>query len=117
MSEKQIAKRYLLSVFLLYIVGVVLLTAFMFALRSRVETQRVTELQTVIAGLLLPLIPCVSYAGFVCAFLKVGELTKTQMVLIVVLFPLVLAVLMLYGAVMLVPSIISAVKTLLTTDH
>ncbi|MBQ8980199.1 MAG: hypothetical protein IJ077_01160 [Eubacterium sp.] len=112
MNEKKIAKRYLLSLFGLYFAGAVLLTAFMFALRSRTAEPLVTVGQTIAGGLLLPLIPCVSYAGFVMAFMKVGELTKKQMILIVVLYPLVLVALTLYGVVMLVPSVISAIKVL-----
>lgn len=119
MNEKKIAKRYLISLTALYFIGAVLLTAFMFAVRSRTAEPLITAPQTVLCGLLFPLIPCVSYAGFVTAFMKVGELTKKQMILIVVLYPLVLVALTLYGVVMLVPSIISAIKALQApdTDH
>lgn len=115
MNKKQIAKRYLLSLFLLYGIGAVLLLAFMFALRSRSAEPLVTVGQTVAGGLLFPLIPCVSYAGFVTAFLKVGELTKKQMIIIVVLYPLMLVAVTFYGVAMLVPSVIKALKTVFTS--
>ncbi|MBQ7203856.1 MAG: hypothetical protein IJS03_07580 [Eubacterium sp.] len=105
MNEKQIAKRYLLSLFALYFVGAGLLLAFIFALSGRAEATTLDTKTIWLLALLLPLLPCSSYAGFCTAFLKVGELSKRQMVLLVVLFPLVLAALTLYGAVMLLPSV------------
>ena len=114
MTEKQIAKRYLISLFALYAAGAVLLTAFIFALAARGKTVIGTH-QMVALGMLLPLVPCSSYCGFCTAFLKIGELTKTQMILIVVLFPLLLVLLTIYGFVMLIPSIFRGIKAL--TNH
>ena len=111
MSEKQIAKRYLLSVSALYFGGAVLLGAYIFALRSRAPGAFGAS-QAAALAFLLPLVPTASYSGFVQAFLKVKELKKKQMVLFVVFFPVMLAVLLIYGAVMLVPSIIKNVRAL-----
>ncbi|MBE6720013.1 MAG: hypothetical protein E7571_05080 [Ruminococcaceae bacterium] len=106
MNEKQIAKRYLLSLLLLYAAGAILLTAFIFALSSRQSTAMFKTNHIIMLGMLLPLVPCSSYAGFCNAFLKVDELTKKQMILIVALFPLFIAAVTLYGAVVLVPSVV-----------
>ena len=106
MNEKQIAKRYLISVLALYLAGAVLLGAFTFALSSRAESLTLSGGQVLALALLLPLLPCASYAGFVTAFLRVKELKTKQMVLLVVLFPLVLVGVTVLGAVMMIPNII-----------
>ena len=113
MNEKQIAKRYLISVLALYLAGVVLLGAFAFALSSRAEAFTLSGGQVAAIAFLAPLLPVSSYAGFVTAFLRVKELSKKQMVLLVVLFPLVLAGVTVFGVVMLIPSVIKYISALL----
>jgi hypothetical protein len=55
---------------------------------------------------LLPLLPCASYAGFCTAFLRVKELSRNQLILTVVLFPLILVGVTVLGVAMLIPNII-----------
>ncbi|MBR3148565.1 MAG: hypothetical protein IKF64_00175 [Eubacterium sp.] len=104
MNEKQVAKRYLLSALGLYVFGAVLIGAFAFALGSRAESVSLSGGQIAALAFLLPLLPCASYAGFVSAFLRVKELKRKQMILIVVLFPLVLVGVTVFGLVMLIPN-------------
>ena len=112
MNEKQIAKRYLISALALYFGGAVLIGAFAFALSSRPESAELSGGQLAALALLLPLLPCASFSGFVTAFLRVGELKKNQLFLIVALFPLVLVGVTVLGAVMLIPNFIKYVTAL-----
>ena len=106
MNEKQIAKRYLISALALYFCGAVLIGAFAFALSSRPESAELSGGQLAALAFLLPLLPCASFSGFVSAFLRVKELRRNQMVLLVVLFPLVLVGVTLFGLIMLIPNFI-----------
>ena len=116
MNEKQIAKRYLISLFALYFAGAVLLGAFTFALSSRPGAATLSGGQIAALAFLLPLLPCASYAGFCTAFLRVQELSRNQMILTVVLFPLILVGVTVLGLVMIVPSIIKHIIVLLKTE-
>ena len=113
MNEKQIAKRYLISVPALYLAGAVLLGAFAFALSSRAEAMTLSGGQIAAIAFLAPLLPVASYSGFVTAFLRVGELSKKQMIAIVVLFPIFLAGITVLGAVMTVPNIVKYIRVLI----
>ncbi|MBE6817520.1 MAG: hypothetical protein E7520_07460 [Ruminococcaceae bacterium] len=106
MNEKQIAKRYLISLFALYFAGAVLLGAFTFALSSRPGAATLSGGQIAALAFLLPLLPCASYAGFCTAFLRVKEMSRNQMILMVVLFPLILVGVTVLGVAMLIPNII-----------
>ena len=116
MSKKKIAKRYLISLFVLYFAGALLMTAFVFALSSRSTSVVLQTNQIFALGLLLPLVPCASYAGFCTAFLRVDELSKNQMVLIVAFIPVVLVLLTVFGAFALLPSVIYYIYVLIKKD-
>lgn len=106
MNEKQIAKRYFISLFALYFAGAVLLGAFTFALSSRPGAVTLSGGQIAALAFLLPLLPCASYAGFCTAFLRVQELSRNQLILTVVFFPLILVGVTVLGVAMLIPNII-----------
>ena len=116
MSKKKIAKRYLLSLFVLYFAGALLLTAYIYALSQRSASVALQTSQVFALGLLLPVVPCASYAGFCTVFLNVGELTKKQMILIVVFIPVVLALITVFGVFALVPSIVKQLAVLIKGD-
>ena len=115
MDKKKFAKRYILSLTGLYFIGAIILFLLLFFLSNRNDVNNALEINQVIAlSLILPLLPCASYAGFCCAFGKIRELNKTWIIAICVFFPITLVLITLYGFIMLIPSFIKSVKTLIT---
>ncbi len=113
MNDKKFAKRYIISMFALYFVGAVFLFLLLFFLSSRNDVNNALEINQVIAlSLLLPLLPCASYAGFCSAFWKVKEFSAFQKIAICVFFPITLSVITLYGFIMIIPSLIKNTKIL-----
>ena len=113
MDKKKFAKRYILSLTGLYFFGAVFLFLLLFFLSSRNDVTNALEINQVIAlSLALPLLPCASYTGFVLAFKNIKELNKLWIIAICIFFPVTLLFITIYGAIMIVPSLIKNTKLL-----
>ena len=116
MEKKKFAKRYIFSLLGLYFIGAVFLFLLLFFLSNRNDVNNALEINQVIAlALTLPLLPCSSYTGFVCAFSKIRELNKMWVIAICIFFPVTLLLITVYGFFMIVPGLIKSIKTLTTT--
>lgn len=113
MDNKKYAKRYIFSLFGLYLFGAVFLFLITFFLSNRNDVNNALTINQVIGiALLFPLLPCASFAGFCTAFGKIRELNRFWIIAICVFFPITLIVITLYGFVMIIPSIIKNIKLL-----
>lgn len=118
MNEKRFAKRYIISVFALYFFGAVFLFLLTFFLSNRNDAPNALTINQVLAfSLLFPLLPCASFAGFCTAFRKIKEFKTWQKIALCVFFPVTLALITLYGFVMLIPSVIKQFKTMFKTIY
>ena len=116
MEKKKFAKRYIISITGLYFVGAIFLFLLLFFLSNRNDVSNALELnQAAALSLVLPLLPCASYAGFCCAFGKIREFGKMWKIAICIFFPVTLVLITLYGFIMIIPSVIKSIKTLSTT--
>lgn len=117
MNEKSIAKKYLISIILLYVIGaaVLFLMAYSIVQSGRAVSVWSTE-RMLMFSLCYSLVPCGSYAGFCNAFMKVETLSKNAQIILAVLFPIVLVLITVYGIIMIIPSIIKSVVTLIKKD-
>ena len=117
MDEKKFAKRYILSTFALYFFGAVFLFLITFFLSNRNDVNNALTIGQVVAvSLLLPLLPCASFAGFCSAFGKIKEFKRWQKIAICFFFPITLAAITLYGFVMLIPSLVKQICVLIKND-
>ena len=113
MDEKKFAKRYILSMIALYFSGAVFLFLLLFFLSNRNDVNNALTLGQVIGiSLLLPLIPCASFAGFCTAFRRTEEFKTRQKIALCVFFPITLVLITIYGFVMMIPSFIKQFKVL-----
>ena len=111
--DKETAKRYLISLLALYFIGALLLFAFLAALFHQGIFNLLSDLGQIAAlCFLLALLPAASYAGTCTAGLKLKEVTKGVIIAVCIFFPVTLAAVTVYGAVMLVPSIIQSIRVL-----
>ena len=107
MDKKKYAKIYILSMLGLYLIGAIILFLLLLFLSNRNDVNNALEINQIIAAsLVLPLLPCASYAGFCNAFGKIKELNKIWIIAICVFFPITLLLITLYGAVMIAPSVV-----------
>ena len=118
MEKKKFAKIYLLSLIGLYVLGAVFLFILIFAVNSRPEvSQPFSTKQIIEISLLCPLIPTASYAGVCSLFGKIKGLSKGVIIAFCVLFPVTLLITFVYGAVMIIPSIIKQIRILIKTEN
>ena len=114
MENKKYAKRYVFSLLGLYFSGVVFLFLITFFLSNRNDVNNaLTFGQVVAVSLLLPLLPCSSFAGFCTAFRNLKEFKRRQKIALVFFFPITLALITLYGFIMLLPSFIKQFAVLI----
>lgn len=109
--EKKVAKKYIISSLLIFFVsfGLTFLVSFCLT-KSGVATLELTVPQMLLVSLCAGLITDGSYTGFCSLFLRVGELSTKQCVLVVVFcIPLVIFA-DIYGIAILLPYFIKAVR-------
>lgn len=111
MDKKKYAKTYVLSITGLYFIGAVFLFLLLFFLSNRNDVNNALEINQIIGiSLLLPLLPCASYAGFCSAFGRIKELNKGWIIALCAFFPITLVLITVYGLLMIIPSIIKQIK-------
>ena len=107
MNMKKYANRYVLSMLGLYFFGAVFLFLMLFFLSNRNDVNNALEIGQIIAlSLLLPLLPCASYAGFCTAFGRIKEFSRGWIIAICAFFPITLVLITIYGLLMIIPSLI-----------
>lgn len=117
MEKKSIAKWYLASIFGLYIFGVLLLFGITFSLVKSGRANPEFGINWILMiSLLCPLIPCGSYAGFCTSMMHIKEFGRVQITAICVLFPITLAIITVFGMIMIIPSIIKEITVLLKKE-
>ena len=117
MNNKRYAKIYVLSMLGLYFVGAVVLFLLTFFISKRNDVNNALEInQIIVISLLLPLVPCSSYAGFCTAFGRIKEFGKFWKIAICIFFPITLFAITLYGLFMIIPSMIGKIKILLSEE-
>ena len=117
MKDKEVAKKYLVAVLALYGGGVLVLTLLTAAL-ARSDTAlwhgvAVTPLHALACGAALSLLPAGSFTGFVWWGVRLKETELKRGVLFIVLFPLVLIFVTVFGIVMFLPCVFRAVVTII----
>jgi len=121
MEKKKIAKRYLISTAALFAGGFVIAYLTMLALLSRGgATVTITSVQQVLLSLALALLPAGSYTGFVLCGLKLIKREapgKGVMIAVCIFFPITLALLTLFGIIMIIPGCVLAVRALLQREE
>lgn len=110
MSKKSFSKKYLIFVFALYIIGSIFLFAFLMAagksgaqLFSEIPLSFLVSLKIALG---FSLIPAGAYTGAVVAAKNAGEISKAKGIIIVILFPFILAFTIIFGIIVLIPYII-----------
>lgn len=107
MNNKRYAKIYVLSMLGLYFIGALIIFLLAFFISKRNDVNNALEINQIIAiSLLLPLLPCSSYAGFCTAFGKIKEFGRAWKIAICIFFPITLFAITLYGLFMMIPSMI-----------
>lgn len=113
MDKKKLAKRQLISIlslfFALFTLTLVILLGIYF---SGKMTADFTVQQLIMISVASAYLPCGVYAGICTCFLKIKELNNKQSVAFVVLFPLIFALTVAVGLVMVVPLIIKSIIAL-----
>jgi len=117
MDEKKIARRYLISVAALYAGGflVAFLTAYAFVSKGMTALS-LSAGQLVLLGLGMACLPAGTYTGFVIAGLKLienNQLTKGVIVAVCIFFPITLALLTLFGIIMIIPKTVQSLIRLI----
>ena len=120
MEKKKTAKRYLISSAALFAAGFAISYVTVIALLSSGKaTVDFTPLQQVLLSLGLALLPTGSYTGFVLAGLKLLQKDapgKGVMLAVCIFFPITLALLTVFGIIMIIPSSVRAVMTLVRRE-
>ncbi|MBR1762838.1 MAG: hypothetical protein IJ731_05670 [Eubacterium sp.] len=107
MNNKRYAKIYVLSMLGLYFIGALIIFLLTFFISKRNDVNNALEInQIIVISLLLPLVPCASYAGFCTAFGRIKEFGKFWKIAICIFFPITLFAITLYGLFMIIPSMI-----------
>ncbi len=117
MDDKLIARRFLISVAASYAGGflITFLIAYAFVSKGMTSLSLSTG-QLVLLGLGMACLPAGTYTGFVIAGLKLIEknkLTKGVMLAVCIFFPITLALLTLFGIIMIIPKSIQSVIKLI----
>lgn len=117
MDEKKIAKRFLLSVAAIYIGGFLLTFLLSFAFVSKGMTSlSLSTGQLVLLGLGMACVPAGTYTGFVVVGLRMiekNEVSKGVMVAVCIFFPITLALLTVFGIIMIIPKSVQSVIKLI----
>ena len=112
MNKKEIAKKYLIFAFLLFFIGTGFLFLFISALVRMKDGITLTPQRVLLMSALCSLVPLGSFTGFVAAGTKIKELKTSHAALIVVLYPLFLVAVTVYGVIMIIPEIIISIRNL-----
>lgn len=113
MDNKKYAKIYIFSLLGLYFIGALIIFLLTFFISNRNDVNNALEInQIIVISLLLPLVPCASYAGFCTAFGRIKEFGKFWKIAICIFFPITLIIITVYGLFMIIPSMIKSVKNL-----
>lgn len=118
MNKKEISKRYLISGSVLFFAGAAVIFILCLVLNGKSQ-HPFTVSQLVLAAVLSGMLALGSYTGFVLAGLKVGKaeaLGKKTIIAVCVFFPITLALLTVFGIIMIIPAFIKATVTLLKND-
>lgn len=114
MDKKKYAKRYVLSLFGLYMFGAVFLFLIAFFLNRSYDVDSPLSIyQIILISLLFPLLPCASFSGFCNAFFRIKEFSRPWKIAIIVFFPITLVLITLYGFIMIIPSIIKNISVII----
>lgn len=104
---------------IIYLIGGALLFAVLFFVSFVIviwadgkSQYELTELQKLGISALGGLIPLASFTGFCVGFIRINELSVKQIILLIVFCIPLVVLTVLFGAVMLIPCIINAVKTI-----
>ena len=108
--DKGYRKRYLLTLLALLVTGFALFSAVLVALNTS-HKLNMPNLFTLAA--LCALIPAGSYAGFVTAGTRIGDITAKKAALIILFFPLLLAGVTVFGIIILLPSMVKSITVLI----
>lgn len=108
---KKVGIKYILGLTGIFFAGFVTLVIMLFALKNKgYETAQLESAKILLLSFCLALIPTGSFSGFVVAFNRIDELNVRKMSLIVVFcIPIVLGMVV-FGLIMIIPSIIMTVK-------
>ena len=112
MKNKGVAKKYLISVSALFIGGFLISLIIITAAEGR-SAAAFTAAQRILTALGCAIVPSGSYTGFVYFGLKAHDIKKSKAVLLIIFFPLLLALLTISGIIMIIPNMIKAIYILI----
>lgn len=106
MKDKNVAKKYLIAVSALFVVLFVITSTALWALLEYNKIALDSVSDAVWIGALSAYLPCASFTGFCLCFFPFikKDPSKQIQILLVVFFPIALAVITLIGIVMLIPT-------------
>ena len=118
MNKKEVSKRYLTFGLILFFAGAVLIAALLAALKGRASVD-LTAGRIALISVSSAVLALGSFTGFVLAGLWFSERDKPDRAVIIavcVFFPITLALLTVFGIIMIIPANIKAITVLLRGD-
>ncbi|MFR5875614.1 MAG: hypothetical protein ACLUFN_03910 [Eubacterium sp.] len=108
--NKKTAKKYLLSVLILFTVTAIISALIIFGISASGNSNLDLSIQqSILLSLACAVIPSGSFTGFAFVFLNIKQITKFWKIALCVLFPVTLAVINIFGIIALMPSIIYSI--------
>ncbi len=117
MEKKSFAKKYLISILALFLAGFAVAFVTQYALAGTgYSNLSLSFQQMLLISLLCACLPAGSYCGFVLWGMKVQKKnapSKGLIVCVCIFFPILLALLTIFGIIMIIPSIIKSLSVLI----
>lgn len=111
--DKATAKKYLISVLILFAVTAVISALIIFSVRASGHSKiDLSVQQGVFLSLACAVVPSGSFTGFTLVFLRINNITKFWKTALCVFFIITLAVINVFGIAALVPAIIYSITVL-----
>lgn len=112
--DKKTAKKYLVSVLILFIVTAIISALIIFTINATGNSKLdLTVQQGVLLSLACAAVPSGSFTGFTVVFLRINEINKFWKIALCVFFIVTLAVINVFGIIALIPAIIYSITVLI----
>lgn len=111
--DKKTAKKYLISVLILFTVTALISALIIFTVSATGNSKLDLSVQQgVLLSLACAAVPSGSFTGFTLVFLRLNEINRFWKIALCVLFVITLAVINIFGIIALVPAIIYSITVL-----
>jgi hypothetical protein len=111
--DKKAAKRYLISVLLLFFVTALISAVVIFSLiLSGISNVDLSVLQRILLSVACGAIPAGSFTGFTVAFINIEKINTFWKIAIYFLFPITVVVINAFGIIAIIPTIIYSIIVL-----